>query len=215
MPLGSRANSRPSFTELRELSSAIRAIDPKIHIHFDFSRIWEIAIDSGNRFSWQEELLQYGELGDSLTVCLSKQLSAPVGGFLVGSKAFMEKAKKESKALGGVMHQTGPLGASILASLHEDFISQIRANNSHCRQFIPMLQARIAALNLSLEIIYSESSMVFVKGSEDEVEKLQCNLDDLKIKGLRLNRNIIRYTFSNLIGQCEMEILDQKLTKHL
>jgi threonine aldolase len=56
---------------------------------------------------------------DSITFCLSKGLSAPVGSVLVGSKAFISEARRLRKALGGGMRQAGILAAAGLIALHE------------------------------------------------------------------------------------------------
>lgn len=56
---------------------------------------------------------------DSITFCLSKGLSAPVGSVLVGDKAFISEARRLRKALGGGMRQAGVLAAAGLIALHE------------------------------------------------------------------------------------------------
>jgi threonine aldolase len=64
----------------------------------------------------QAKLLAQGY--DSLSLCLSKGLGAPVGSLLLGSKAFIAKAKRHRKMLGGGMRQAGILAAGGLYALH-------------------------------------------------------------------------------------------------
>jgi threonine aldolase len=56
---------------------------------------------------------------DSITFCLSKALSAPVGSVLCGSEAFIERARRMRKILGGGMRQAGILAAAGLEALKE------------------------------------------------------------------------------------------------
>ena len=56
---------------------------------------------------------------DSVTVCLSKGLCAPVGSLLAGSREFIARARKIRKSLGGGMRQVGILAAAGLIALHE------------------------------------------------------------------------------------------------
>ena len=53
----------------------------------------------------------YGHLFDSISVCMSKGLGAPIGSLLLGTKAFIHKAKRVRKVLGGGMRQVGYLAA--------------------------------------------------------------------------------------------------------
>ena len=94
--------------------------EKNIPIHLDGARIWN-ALTKTN--------MQPGEMAkyvDSLTVCLSKGLGAPIGSLLIGKKLFIEKARRIRKALGGGMRQTGILAAAGLKAL-EDFETGILA----------------------------------------------------------------------------------------
>jgi threonine aldolase len=62
---------------------------------------------------------EYAAIGDSLMFCLSKGLSAPVGSMLVGSKDFIDYARRVRKALGGGMRQVGVLAAPGIVALTE------------------------------------------------------------------------------------------------
>jgi threonine aldolase len=57
---------------------------------------------------------------DSLTVCLSKGLGAPIGSLLIGTKTFIEKARRIRKALGGGMRQVGYFAAAGLYALEHN-----------------------------------------------------------------------------------------------
>jgi threonine aldolase len=90
------------------------SLEKNIPIHLDGARIWN-ALTHMNKLPHE-----IGELVDSLTVCLSKGLGAPIGSLLIGTNQFIEKAKRIRKALGGGMRQVGILGAMGLVAL-DDF----------------------------------------------------------------------------------------------
>ena len=90
-------------------------------VHLDGARIFNAATTLG------KPVAEITRKFDSVMFCLSKALGAPVGSLLVGSRAFIDQARKYRKALGGGMRQAGILAAAGLialekmpARLHED-----------------------------------------------------------------------------------------------
>ncbi|WP_426190822.1 low-specificity L-threonine aldolase [Massilia sp. DWR3-1-1] len=82
--------------------------------HLDGARICNAAVKQGIT-------LRQAALGfDSISVCLSKGLGAPVGSVLLGSKAFIEQGKRWRKMLGGGMRQSGILAAAGLYALEHN-----------------------------------------------------------------------------------------------
>ena len=75
-------------------------------LHLDGARIFNALVASGQRSE------DYGQLFDSISVCLSKGLGAPVGSVLLGSAAFIHKCRRIRKAMGGGMRQAGYLAAA-------------------------------------------------------------------------------------------------------
>lgn len=87
-------------------------------VHMDGARIWNALQEMDIAPS------QMGDYVDSMSVCLSKGLGAPVGSLLLGPKTFIQKAKRIRKALGGGMRQSGILAAAALTGI-KDFQSGI------------------------------------------------------------------------------------------
>lgn len=86
-----------------------------IKLHLDGARLWEaVAAGAGS-------LDEYSSLFDSVTMCFSKGLGAPVGSILVGSKAFIKHARWVRKSIGGGLRQTGVLTAAARVALDETF----------------------------------------------------------------------------------------------
>jgi len=82
------------------------ADDAQVAVHCDGARIWHAHVADG------VALATYGELFDTLSVCLSKGLGAPVGSLVVGSTDKIERARFIRKRMGGGMRQAGILAAA-------------------------------------------------------------------------------------------------------
>lgn len=98
-----------------------------VAVHIDGARIFNAAVALGVPVS------ELARPVDSLTFCLSKGLSAPVGSVLVGSKAFMHKARGIRKVLGGGMRQGGILAAAGIVAL-EQMIKRLAEDHEHCKR---------------------------------------------------------------------------------
>ena len=96
-----------AFYDLKAIE-AIRAVcdEHQLGLHLDGARIWNALVASG------QDAKSYGSLFETISVCFSKGLGAPVGSALIGSKAAMEKALRVRKVFGGGMRQAGFLAAA-------------------------------------------------------------------------------------------------------
>lgn len=79
--------------------------------HLDGARLFNALVAKG------ETPKQYGEVFDTISICLSKGLGAPVGSVLLGTKKHMEKALRIRKLFGGAMRQAGYLAAAGIYAL--------------------------------------------------------------------------------------------------
>lgn len=92
-------------------STAAVAHEVGISVHLDGARLWNASVASGIG----EE--RFAALCDSVSVCFSKGLGAPVGSVLCGTGAFIDRARHVRKRLGGGMRQAGILAAACLHAL--------------------------------------------------------------------------------------------------
>ena len=87
-----------------------------LSLHLDGARLFN-AIVARN-----ESPKQYGELFHSISVCLNKGLGCPIGSILIGSQAFIKKAKRVRKVFGGGMRQAGYMAACGVYALKNNII---------------------------------------------------------------------------------------------
>jgi threonine aldolase len=87
------------------------ATDHNLALHLDGARIFNAIVHK------KETAIDYGKIFDSISICLSKGLGAPVGSVLVGSASFIHKARRWRKVFGGGMRQAGYLAAAGMYAL--------------------------------------------------------------------------------------------------
>uniref|UniRef100_A0A7I4YQU7 Beta_elim_lyase domain-containing protein n=1 Tax=Haemonchus contortus TaxID=6289 RepID=A0A7I4YQU7_HAECO len=83
-----------------------------LNVHIDGARIYNAAV------ALEVEVRDIAQYADSVMMCFSKGLGAPVGSILVGSKAFIDKARRSRKAVGGGWRQAGVLAAAAHVALN-------------------------------------------------------------------------------------------------
>jgi threonine aldolase len=107
---------------LAELSAAVRSRGLKLHM--DGARLWNASVASGIPER------AYADLCDSVAVCFSKGLGAPVGSALAGTAEFIQCGRRFRKMLGGGMRQAGLLAAGALYALrhHRQRLAEDHAN---------------------------------------------------------------------------------------
>ena len=97
------------FRELERISALCKA--HRLSFHIDGARLFNALVRKG------ENPLQYGQLFDSVSICLSKGLGAPVGSVLIGDKDFIKESRRVRKVFGGGMRQAGYLAAAGIYAL--------------------------------------------------------------------------------------------------
>lgn len=98
-----------SLYELRKINKVCEKYGLKYHI--DGARIFNAIVKNN------EEASAYGEIFDSISVCLSKSLGCPIGSVLIGDEEFIRKARRVRKVFGGGMRQAGYIAAAGLYAL--------------------------------------------------------------------------------------------------
>lgn len=106
-----------------------------LKLHIDGARLWNAAVALGVTMS------QIAEHADTVSVCLSKGLGAPVGSCLVGETHFIQRARHLRKAVGGGMRQAGVLAAAGLYALEHHFPERLKADHAHAQRLGKALEA--------------------------------------------------------------------------
>jgi len=111
--------------DLRKIKEV--CIENDLKFHLDGARIWNALIAK------KQHPKQFGELFDTISVCLSKGLGAPIGSVLIGTKADMKRALRIRKIFGGGMRQSGYLAAAGLYALQNN-ISKLENDHKRAKE---------------------------------------------------------------------------------
>lgn len=140
-------------------------------LHCDGARIWHA--HSIQETNWK----RYGALFDSLSVCFSKGLGAPVGSCLLTSQKHHAITLRYRKMFGGTMRQAGILAAGALYALekHLPFLNQDHEKAKHFAKFLSHLEPR-------LHCPTPETNIVMVFANNETTHLLQTLLETLKMQ---------------------------------
>lgn len=101
--------------------------------HLDGARIFNALVETG------ESPADHGALFDSVSVCLSKGLGAPVGSLLLGEQEFIAEARRFRKVMGGGMRQAGYLAAAAIYAL-DHHVERLREDHEKARKLAAAVQ---------------------------------------------------------------------------
>jgi len=145
-----------------ETIKELRALAEKygLYTHLDGARIWNAHVETGI------PLDEYAKYFDSVSVCFSKGLGAPIGSAILGDKAFVEEAFRVRKAWGGGMRQVGIIAAGALYAVKNN-ISRLKEDHEKARSLAEFLSelngVKIDADAVQTNIVAFEPLNVSVK----------------------------------------------------
>ena len=125
-----------SIYDFNDLIDISRVCDQNhLKYHLDGARLFNALIET------DESPEEYGKLFDSISICFSKGLGAPVGSVLIGDQEFIKKARRIRKVFGGGMRQSGYLAAAAIYAVRNN-IPKLKKDNRRAikiGQFLPHL----------------------------------------------------------------------------
>jgi threonine aldolase len=107
----------------------------RLSLHLDGARLFNALVAKS------ETPAQYGEIFDSISICLNKGLGCPIGSVLIGKKEFIKKARRIRKVFGGGMRQAGYMAASGIYALKNN-ISRLAQDHKHAKMIGDKLKSK-------------------------------------------------------------------------
>lgn len=120
-----------TLEEIRPIAEVCKAQGLKLHL--DGARLFNALVETG------DSTLAYGEVFDSISICLSKGLGSPIGSLLIGNQKLIKKARRLRKVLGGGMRQAGYLAAAGVFAL-ENNVERLKIDNDRAKQIGEVLK---------------------------------------------------------------------------
>lgn len=177
-------------------------VENNMALHLDGARLFNAIVEKN------EDTKTYGQLFDTISICLSKGLGAPIGSLLLGSNEHILKAKRIRKAMGGGMRQAGFIAAAGLYAL-ENNIPRLKIDHERAKILASVLQN-----SRYVESIYPvETNIVIFKVNQNQlsIEKLLHELNNHQIKAVSMGNNLIRFVLHLDIDESGFDFLIQKL----
>ena len=145
------------------------AVSRGMAVHLDGARVFNAAVGLGI------DVREITKHVDSVQICLSKGLCAPVGSIVAGPKAFIERSRKNRKMLGGGMRQAGVIAAAGLVAITK-MVSRLADDHAKATTLAEGL-ANIKGISVDLESVQTNLVSYDVAGTglsgADYVEKLR------------------------------------------
>ncbi|RMB60880.1 threonine aldolase [Dokdonia sinensis] len=146
------------INEIREINALCAEHD--LGLHLDGARIWNAIVAKGT------DPKVYGNLFDTISVCLSKGLGAPMGSVLVGNSSLMQKAMRVRKVLGGGMRQVGFMAAAGLYAL-DHHINRMSEDHDKAKE----LALQLSKLNVVTNVEPVDTNIVIFTLEDRESEQ--------------------------------------------
>lgn len=161
--------------ELPEIEKIRQVCDEKgMKLHLDGARLWNALVAKA------QHPTHFGKLFDTISVCFSKGLGAPVGSALIGSKESIQKAIRLRKLMGGGMRQTGYLAAAALYALKNN-VSRLQSDHLRARQIEVLLNKKAWVAEV---LPVQTNIVVFRLHRKEDVKKF---FDKLKQKNIAIS----------------------------
>jgi threonine aldolase len=133
-----------------------------LKMHLDGARLWNASVATGI------SLEEYSSYFDTISVCLSKGLGAPVGSIILGEKAMIEEAFRVRKAWGGGMRQIGILAAAGLYAIENNF-NRLAEDHANAKELANHL-AKIEAVEIDSSLV--QTNILIFKPLTRSAEKV-------------------------------------------
>ena len=150
------------FEELKKIKEV--CVKNELSYHLDGARLFNALVVN------KETPKQYGQLFDTISICLSKGLGAPVGSLLIGTKVAMAKALRIRKLFGGGMRQAGYLAAAAIYALDTN-VARLSEDHKKAKELSDVLNE--CSFVVSVEPVETNIVIFYLKEGIDENEFLE------------------------------------------
>ncbi|MCP9767573.1 threonine aldolase [Lacihabitans sp. LS3-19] len=189
------------FSEIERIKSVCQENGLKLHL--DGARLFNALVES------PEEPKNYGQVFDSISICLSKGLGAPVGSLLLGNKDFIKKSRRIRKSFGGGWRQAGYLAAAGIYALDNN-VDRLKLDHANAKTIGDILRK----CSFVKDIMPIDTNIVIF-----ELEEAWTNaemLETLKAKGVLVvgfGPQLIRFVTHLDFTSEQLNLLEKVLTQ--
>ena len=169
------------FEKIEDIAKVCQ--DHQLRLHLDGARLFNAIVKTG------DDPKNYGKAFDTISICFSKGLGAPVGSVLLGSKEAIKEAKRIRKVFGGGMRQAGYIAAACIYAL-EHHVERLAEDHQRAQKLGGILHK----LPFVEEVMPVDTNIVIAKleGSQSESVFLE-KLKKQGILAVAFGKNLVRF----------------------
>jgi threonine aldolase len=174
-------------------------------VHLDGARIFNAAVALG------VDARRLTQSADSVSCCLSKGLSAPVGSLLAGRRDFIDRSRKVRRGLGGTMRQAGIIAAPGIVAL-KTMVARLGEDHRHAH----LLGERLAAvpgLRVDLDTVQTNMVNVDVRDLGIDAATFARHLDAFGVRGLPGLGTIVRFVTYRGVSEADVRAAAEAVEK--
>lgn len=172
-------------------------------LHLDGARLMNALVET------KIDIQTYATEFDSISLCLSKGLGAPVGSVLIGNKEFIHKARRVRKVMGGGMRQAGFLAAAGLYALKNN-VERLQIDHQHAK----LIEKTLSSCTWVKEVLSVETNIVvaILKDAADR-DRIISKLNEENIKVVAFGSGMVRFVTHLDISSSDVEYVCEILNK--
>ena len=179
------------------------AAEHGLAVHMDGARLANAVVASGVAAA------EYGATADSVSVCFSKGLGAPVGSAICGGEEFLARARRARKRLGGWMRQAGVIAAGALHAL-EHHVERLAEDHALAREAARVLD-RVDGIACPPREVETNIVMARVARADLDAPALAARLAERGVLALPQTRTCLRLVTHMELGPADVGRLEEAL----
>jgi threonine aldolase len=192
-----------SIYSLAEIQKIKKVCDAhQLLLHLDGARLFNALVETG------EQPSDHGKLFDTISICFSKGLGAPVGSVLLGSNEKIKHARRVRKALGGGMRQAGYLAAACIYAL-DHHVARLKEDHVRAREIGNMLRA----LPFVSEVFPVDTNIVIARLADRSATEFVNQLKEKGILAVTFGPDLVRFVTHLDFGDEQLDALGDLLKK--
>ncbi len=190
-----------NLDDIREIRTLCEAHN--LPLHLDGARLFNALVET------KVDYKLYADNFDTISICLSKGLGAPIGSLLIGTKQHIHQARRIRKVFGGGMRQAGIIAAGGLFALKNN-IERLRVDHAHAKE----IEGVLLTLPWIVDVVPVETNIIVAIVKNDESRNnVISKLKDLNILCMPFGPHMIRFVTHLNVSEIDVDNICESLRK--
>jgi len=187
------------FEEIKKIKAICK--QNGLILHLDGARLFNALVET------DQQPKDYGQVFDSISICLSKGLGCPVGSLLIGTAEVIKRARRFRKVMGGGWRQAGGLAAAGIYAL-DHHVARLKDDHRRAKKI-----ADILAQHAQVEHVYPVSTNIVIAELRDSMDSITfvAKMQERGIYCVSFGKYLVRFVTHMDITDQDVEILAQQL----